>query len=161
MDRIAGCPLLAGVVVTLHGCAAPGASARPGADAGSATVVNYGSPLRPRCEDADMKMVNGNREAVCRAYLESVDEKPVSRLSSATLVAAGSHRMKVACSYAIIRPNDRGAVPQIHTSIAYEADLSAPATYYIHAEMVADACEVRLSDTQPPPPAPLWKAFMP
>jgi hypothetical protein len=131
------------------------------ADAKDATLLNYRSIMRPRCEDADMKVINGNREAVCRAYLESVDGKPVSPFNSHTPVAPGTHRMSVGCNYAIIGPNDRGAVPQRRTSIVYEGNLSAPAKYYIRAEMDADECKVWISDTPPEPPAPLWKAFMP
>lgn len=106
--------ILAAMAVTgLSDCASTADSGTLHGNANSATVINYGSLLRPRCEDADMKVVNGRREAVCRAYVEAIDDLAVGRVKNETPVTPGSHRMTLRCNYAIIGPDDRGAVPQM------------------------------------------------
>jgi hypothetical protein len=126
----------------------------------SATLVSYGSLMRPRCEDADMQLFNGQHEAVCHAYPESIDGIASSGLRKEVPVASGAHHINIRCNYAIIGPNDHGAVPQLTTTIALEVSVDASAKYYIHAEMSNDTCTVSLSQTPPKPPAPLWKTLL-
>src|SRR6185437_16895678 len=52
-------PLSIWVVFLIAGCASPGATMQPTKLPGHAVLVNYGSVMRPRCEDADMKIVDG------------------------------------------------------------------------------------------------------
>jgi hypothetical protein len=142
----------------LSGCASTSESSPSPVASNGATLVNYGSILRPRCENADMQVINGQREAVCRAYLASIDGnrgKLSSRFSNETRVEPGPHHLTILCNYAIIGPNDRGAVPQMTSATAYDGTFNAANRYYVRAEMSDDKCKVWVSETAAGPPAPL------
>ncbi len=156
---MASLPLLATTAGSLAGASASESSASQEA-ATPATLVNYGSLFRPRCEDADMQVFNGRHEAVCHAYLESIDGTPGGSSKKEVRVAPGVHHMNIRCNFAIIGPDDHGAVPQLHTLIELEGIFKPSAKYYIHAEMSNDTCTVLLSQTPPKPPAPLWKTLL-
>lgn len=160
-NEFIGIILVASLLPGLLCCASTGDSSAAHVASNGATLVNYGSLLRPRCENADMQVINGQHEAVCRAYLESLDNKAASQFANETRLEPGRHSLTVGCSYAVIGPNDHGAVPQMKTSISYEGTFDAATKYYIRAEMGSDNCRVWVSETPPPPPAPLWKAFLP
>ena len=148
-----------GMVSLLGGCASTGEMARTALPPNQAALVNYGSALRPRCEKADTKVVNGDREAVCEAFLEAIDGKKVSRLSQETLVNPGMHSLSIHCEYSIIGPADRGAIAREHKWMTMESKLDLPKRYYLWADVVDGQCAVTVSDQKPPPPAPLWKVF--
>jgi len=146
----------------ISGCASTPVEKEAPAAGDVATVLNYGSIMRPRCENADMQqLANGNKEAVCRTYIESIDGKMVTRLKNETSIPLGKHLITLRCNYAIITPADRGAVPQSQTSVNYEADFQRAGKYYVIGEMKNDRCLAYISHDPPPPPAPLWKAFLP
>ena len=143
------------------GCIVSLVDAQPATPPGQAVLVNYGSVMRPRCEDADMKVVNGDKEAVCQAYLQAIDGRNVSRLGKETPTVPGTHSLSIHCEYAIIGPKDRGIVARLHTLMTTENKLDEPKRYYLRADIVDGKCTVTVSDQMPPPPAPLWKAFVP
>ncbi len=149
------------VVFLIAGSASIGETRQPVTPAGRAVLVNYGSVMRPRCEDADMKVVNGDKQAVCQAYLQAIDGRDVSRLAKEMPVDLGTHSLLIHCEYAIIGPNDRGAVARLHTMMTTEARFDESRRYYLWADIVDGKCTVNVSDQTPPPPAPLWKAFVP
>lgn len=154
-------PAAIGVVFLIAGCASTGETAQPATPAGQAVLVNYGSVLRPRCEDADMKVVNGDKEAVCQAYLQAIDGRDVSRLAKETPAAIGMHSLSIRCEYSIIGPKDRGIIEREHMLMTTETKLDQSKRYYLWADVVDGKCTVSVSDQLPPPPAPLWKAFIP
>jgi hypothetical protein len=108
-----------------------------------------------------MKVVNGDKEAVCQAYLVAIDGRDVSRLSKETPAVPGTHSLSIQCDYAIIGPNDHGMVARLHAFMTMENKLDEPKRYYLRADIVDGKCTVTVSDQIPPPPAPLWKAFVP
>jgi hypothetical protein len=128
---------------------------------GQAVLVNYGSVMRPRCEDADMKVVNGDKEAVCQAYLVAIDGHDVNRSAKETPAIPGTHSLSIHCEYAVIGPKDRGIVARLHTSMTTETRLDESKRYYLWADIADGKCTVNVRDQMPPPPAPLWKAFLP
>ena len=133
----------------------------PATAPGQAVLVNYGSVMRPRCEDADMRVVNGDKEAVCQAYIEAIDGRDVSHLAKETRTAPGAHTLSIHCEYAIITPKDRGIVARLHTLMTTETRLDESKRYYLWADVSDAKCIVSVSDQKPPPAAPLWKAFIP
>jgi hypothetical protein len=149
------------VVFLISGCASTGESMQPVTPPGQAVLVNYGSVMRPRCEEADMKVVNGDKEAVCRAYLQAIDGRDVGRLAKETTAVAGTHSLSIHCEYAIIGPKDRGIVARLHTLMTTEIRLDESKRYYLWADIADGKCTVNVSNQMPPPPAPLWKAFVP
>jgi hypothetical protein len=149
------------VLSLIAGCASTRDTMQPVTPAGQAILVNYGSVMRPRCEDADMKVVNGEKEAVCQAYLQAIDGREMSRLAKETPAVPGTHSLSIHCEYAIIGPKDRGIVARLHTLMTTETKLDESKRYYLWAEIADGKCAVNVSDQMPPQPAPLWKAFLP
>lgn len=108
-----------------------------------------------------MKVVNGDKEAVCRAYLQAIDGRDVGRLAKETTTVPGPHSLSIHCEYAIIGPMDRGIVARLHTLMTTDIRLDESKRYYLLADIADRKCTVTLSNQMPPPPAPLWKAFVP
>jgi hypothetical protein len=126
----------------------------------AATLVNWGKTYRPRCENADGTVVDGEWRAVCWAYLTSIDgHKATGFLASENRVPLGTHTLSIRCSYVIADARDN-RVPPTHSTLNYEESFDSPIKYYIWAEVTGDQCTVRVSDKAPDPPAPLSKSLL-
>lgn len=153
--------LVAAITGFVFGCASTADLTQERVPAGRAILVNLGAIARLRCENADMKKVDGNDQSVCQAYLQAADGNPTSRLSSKNALAPGSHQLKIECIYSIIHPSDRGAVMPYRNWDTYEASFDEGKRYFIWADVVDGKCKVWINQEQPSPPAPLWKTLIP
>jgi hypothetical protein len=134
------------IAALIAGCAHT--SVKPTAN--TAVLVNYGTISRPRCKRADEKIIDGNREAVCRVALLSIDGTFVPHRNNTNPVPIGQHAMVVSCSYSLNPSHARTAIPPQETPLAVSNDFTEARTYYVWAQMEDDRCKVWVTDSPPP-----------
>lgn len=140
-------------VVTLPGCASVGDNVIAVNVGSSATITSYGSIFHLKCTAADMKDVNGNKEAVCNAIIRSIDTKLVHTSKENTQISVGEHSLSLICEYQIIGPNDHGLIRPNIDILRIEGHFDASTNYYIRASIVNDKCKVWISSSPDGAPA--------